>query len=120
MNLDRLLISSRTNYSTRIGVKVTIVVPALEEARISGSGNIAASGISGKEFAVHITGSGDMRVSGSTDSLNASITGSGGIDATKLPAAAADVTVTGSGNIKLRATQSLHAEITGSGDVYYA
>ena len=116
---DKLVITSHGTYSTRLGVKITIVVPVLDEARISGSGNITASGVSGKGFAAHISGSGNIRVSGSTDSLTASIAGSGSIDASKLPAGAADVQVTGSGNIKVVATQSLHAEITGSGDVRY-
>lgn len=114
---DRLVISSHGRYSTRIGVKVTIVVPALNEARISGSGNITASGVSAKEFDAHISGSGDIHISGSTDSLKASIAGSGGIDASKLPVTAADVSISGSGNIKLLAPQSLHASISGSGDV---
>jgi hypothetical protein len=116
---DRLVIGSHGSYSTRIGVKVTITVPALDEARISGSGNITVSGVAAKEFEAHISGSGDIRISGSSDSLKASIAGSGGIDATKLPVTAADASVTGSGNIKVVATQSLHARIAGSGDVRY-
>lgn len=116
---DKLLIESHGSYSTRLGVKVTIVVPVLNEARISGSGNITASGVAAKDFDAHISGSGDIRISGSTESLEASISGSGGIDAIELAVAAADVRVTGSGNIKVAAPQSLHAKITGSGDVLY-
>lgn len=116
---DNLVITSHGAYSTRLGVKVTIVVPVLAEARISGSGNIVASEISAKGFAAHISGSGNIRLSGSADSLTASIAGSGSIDASKLPVGAADVQVTGSGDVKVVATQSLHAEITGSGNVRY-
>ena len=116
---DKLLITSHDSYSTRLGVTVTIVVPVLNEARISGSGKITASGVAAKVFDAHISGSGDIRISGSTESLEASISGSGGIDAIELAVTAADVRVTGSGTIKVAATQSLHAKITGSGDVLY-
>jgi hypothetical protein len=116
---ERLVIGSHGSYSTRQGIKVTIIVPTLEEAVISGSGKIIASGVAAKELEAHIGGSGDIRISGSSDSLKASISGSGGIDATKLPVAAADASVTGSGSIKIVATQSLHARVIGSGDVRY-
>jgi hypothetical protein len=42
--------------------------------RITGSGNVNASGISSKVDA-YISGSGDINISGSTESLNASVVG---------------------------------------------
>jgi hypothetical protein len=116
---DRLVIGSRESYSTRLGVKVTIVVPALQETRLSGSGEIGVSGLAAQAFEAHVTGSGDIHLRGTSDSLNAAITGSGGIDATELSAGAADARITGSGKIEIVATKSLDAKITGSGDVRY-
>ena len=116
---DRLVIGSHESYSTRLGVKVTIVVPALHEARLSGSGSIGVTGLAAQAFEASVTGSGDIHLRGTSDSLNAAIAGSGSIDATELSAGAADAHITGSGNIRIVATKSLGAEISGSGDVRY-
>jgi len=116
---DRLVIQSHGSYSTRLGVKVTIVLPTLHEARLSGSGKIAVSGLVAKAFEAQIAGSGDIHLRGATDSLKAAIRGSGGIDATELSAGAAQARISGSGKIKVVATKSLDAKITGSGEVRY-
>lgn len=117
---DKLEISSHGSYSTRTPIKITITVAALNEARVAGSGSISATGIDAKKFDAHVTGSGDINITGKAESLTASISGSGNIDTTKLPVAVADVRVTGSGNAKVNAMKSITATVTGSGDVHYA
>ena len=117
---DKLVISSRESYRTRTPIKITITLAALNEARIGGSGSIVANGVAAKDFGVHIAGSGDIKISGQAEKLTASIAGSGDIDTTKMPVDAADVTVTGSGEVKVNATKSIRAQITGSGDIRFA
>lgn len=116
---DRLVISSKDNFRSSKGVKVRITVARLEAARISGSGSITATGVKSGKFEAAVSGSGDLRISGEAESLNAVVTGSGDIDTTKLEAADATVTVTGSGDVKISASKSISASVTGSGDVRY-
>lgn len=116
---DKLVIGSRDSYSPRTNIKITITVPSLDGASVSGSGQINVTGVNGKKFDAQITGSGQVNLVGQADSLNATIAGSGNLEATKFTVSDATVRVTGSGDAKVNATKSLNATVTGSGDVRY-
>jgi hypothetical protein len=116
---DTLIISSKESYSTRIGVRATVVVASLEAAHISGSGDLVAHGVNSKSFDTHITGSGNIKLDGTTSDLKVNVSGSGDVDTTKLAAADVKVTVSGSGDVKVNATKSIQAQIQGAGDIRY-
>lgn len=118
------------------GVKVHVVMPRLEGAAVSGSGNliadrgegnfgasIAGSGnltigeLRATDAELAIAGSGDLQVGGTTSKLSASIAGSGDIDARGLTAASADISIAGSGNIQGTVKGPADVSIVGSGDV---
>jgi hypothetical protein len=115
-----LVISSRENYRPRTPVHVTVVIPSLVGASVSGSGSVRATGVKSSSFAIDISGSGDVKAEGTSDSIKVDVAGSGSVDATRLTATSADVTISGSGGVALRANGSLNASIAGSGDVRYA
>ena len=115
-----MVISNRENYRARTPVRVTVVIPSLVGASVSGSGSVRATGVKSSSFAIDISGSGDIRTEGSSDAVSVSVAGSGSVDATRLDATRADVTVSGSGGVALRVSGSLNASISGSGDVRYA
>lgn len=117
---DTLRISSKGSYSTSLGVKVNITVPALTGVSITGSGNVQATGLKAGEMEASITGSGDITLSGLADDLRAEIVGSGDLRADELTAKLVRVTVTGSGNAVVRPTGELDARVTGSGNVRYS
>jgi hypothetical protein len=116
----RLRIGSRSPYTTRAGVKVTITVPELDAVRVSGSSDLTATGITAKDFDTELSGSGKVRLSGKVDALNASVTGSGTLDTTALSARAAQALISGSGHIRVSASESLKARVTGSGSIRYS
>jgi hypothetical protein len=116
----KLTIGSSEGYSPRTDIKITITVRALDGAAVSGSGEIAVTGLKATAFEAAVTGSGEIKLEGEADSLAATVTGSGDLDATKLTVADATVRVTGSGDAKVNATKSLIANVTGSGDVRYS
>ncbi|GAA4007955.1 head GIN domain-containing protein [Sphingomonas swuensis] len=117
--------------------KVSITVPALTNAAVAGSGNIAIDRItadrfegevagsgdltlgalSTKELKLAIAGSGEVHAAGQTDRAEYSIAGSGDLDASGLTAARAEANIAGSGNIKARVTGEAKANIAGSGDI---
>jgi hypothetical protein len=117
---ETLKIGSKQSYSTSIGVKVKITVPALHGVLVTGSGDIHAAGLKAGQLEVNVTGSGDVTLSGVVDQLRARIIGSGDLRAGDLTAKNVSVGVTGSGDASVRATEQLEANVTGSGNVRYA
>jgi len=119
VNGDTLLITSKQSISPKVGVKLTITVPALDGVKVNGSGDITANGIAATQFDVDIRGSGDVKLAGTADALSVKISGSGDVDATRLTTADATVHVSGSGDVKVDATKTLDVHISGAGDVRY-
>lgn len=116
---DTLFIGSKESYSSRIGVKIKIVVPSLEKVVITGSGDISVTGLNGGLFEARVSGSGDIDAGGAVDSVEAVVTGSGTVDLDGLEAHRGVARVTGSGDIYLNVDESLDATVTGSGDIRY-
>ena len=117
---DTLEIGSHHSYSTSLGVKLKITIPAIDGVHISGSGNIDVTGLKSDDLEAGITGSGNITLKGAVTKLHGHITGSGDLRAGDLGAKNVEVTVTGSGNAMVHATDQLNANVTGSGDIRYS
>ena len=118
----QLVISTRsnTNLSTRDSVKVNITMESLNGITLSGSGNIRVSGLAGDSLAVNLPGSGNITVTGTSTSVQINLLGSGNIYCNGLQAKSATVKLNGSGNIEVNASQSLNANLLGSGTIRYS
>ena len=112
-----LVVTSDGSYSTSHGVRVTLVLSALDAASLAGSGDIHVEGITADRFVANLAGSGDIFLAGTTQHAKLSVAGSGDIHAMKLTATDADVSVAGSGDIEFKGTGDAKVAITGSGDV---
>lgn len=88
------------------------------EVKSSGSGNVQLE-VNTPALKVNGSGSGDFHLAGLVRDADLNINGSGDIDAENLLAESAEVKTTGSGNIKVHASNSLKAVITGSGNILY-
>ena len=86
---------------------------------ISGSGDITANGIKVKELALEISGSGDFKATGKAQTFTGSISGSGNIKAVDLETEKANISISGSGSAEVWVTDSLTADISGSGKIRY-
>jgi hypothetical protein len=86
---------------------------------ISGSGDITANGIKVKELALEISGSGDFKATGEAQTFTGSISGSGNIKAVDLETEKANISISGSGSAEVWVTDSLTADISGSGKIRY-
>lgn len=139
----RLKISTEKGYSLEPSrnksIKITVPVSDLEEVSVTGSGDIVSNQmITAEDFAVKITGSGnvklplqarntsasitgsgDIELEGSSVDFDCKVTGSGDISAFDFKCENVQATVTGSGDIKVYATESLKASVPGSGDIEY-
>ena len=87
--------------------------------RLSGSGSIKLAFNKVKDVETSISGSGNIRLSGSTHAVSAHISGSGNTDCSELICDEASANISGSGNVKINANKSIDAKIAGSGNVYY-
>lgn len=122
-------------------IVVNIKAPALNGLRLSGSGNLNASGpftpstldleLSGSGnislqqlntayLDADISGSGNITIgAGSVPDVRLGISGSGNIDMANVTTNKARTTTSGSGYMKLQVAQELDVSIAGSGSVYY-
>ncbi|MBI3830461.1 MAG: DUF2807 domain-containing protein [Planctomycetes bacterium] len=114
-----LVVAATRSYRSKVGVRIKIAVPSLKGVGVAGSGDVRATGVRGKAFAVSIKGSGDVQAEGRVENLRVSIAGSGDADLAGLACSAADVEIAGSGDAQVNPAQKLRASVVGSGDIEY-
>jgi putative autotransporter adhesin-like protein len=114
-----LAIGTHGSFSTSAPMFVEITVPALDSATLSGSGNLAVTGVRGESFRARLEGSGVLDVAGAVDRLDAALTGTGEMRLEALAAREVTATLSGSGRLLVLATKTLDARLTGSGVILY-
>jgi hypothetical protein len=87
--------------------------------KVSGSGSVKIAFNKLKKLDVGISGSGNIRLSGSASAINAHISGSGNAECGEVICDEVTASISGSGNVKVNANKSIEAKISGSGNVYY-
>ncbi len=122
---DALLIKRKKSSSNwdsgyKEGVTAIITLPVLTKYAVSGSGDAVITGIKADSFGIAISGSGDVRASGSCGSLTSALSGSGDLDASSLQCDNAKVTISGSSDSKVYARKDIRITLAGSGDVKVA
>ena len=102
-------------------IRVTVYTTDLEYAGLHGSGSIRiGAGLPGSILTTELNGSGDIRVGAqSLQTVRHTINGSGSILAADAAGKTAQASISGSGRIEVKVTESLHADVSGSGEVHY-
>ena len=116
---NTLEISTKGSYSTKSPLIVYLTMPALDEARIIGSGDMTISDVTKDKVVLTISGSGDITATGSVEVLEAVVSGSGDLSLQNLQADHVNITINGSGDAEVWANQSISAQVNGSGDIIY-
>jgi len=114
-----LTVSTKRTYWTPGHTVVRISVPTLDAIAIDGSADATVEGIHGPAFDVTLRGSGDLTASGAAGRLTYDCDGSGDARLRDLAVRDAVVRIRGSGDAHLAVSQTLDAEIFGSGDITY-
>ena len=114
---NNLQISINKNYSSIEGIEVNVNAPEYDEVSISGSGDINIIDFKNDNLSLNISGSGDITANGEVQTLIAKISGSGDIISAELISKSATITINGSGDAKIWASDSISAQINGSGDI---
>ena len=89
------------------------------EINVHGSGDVDIDHLETDAAALVIAGSGDVVLRGQASNVGIVIEGSGDVNCENLQAKDVAVRVRGSGDTKVNATESLQADVAGSGDVLY-
>lgn len=113
----QLVLATNKSFSTSAPIRALIAGPSPGAVRVNGSGSLVGSGLAGASLQLRIAGSGNIKASGSVDTVNVLVTGSGDVDIAGMKAQSADIQIRGSGDVNAYATQSVRAQISGSGDV---
>lgn len=114
---EMLTLGTRGSFRSRVGLRAVLTVPSLDAAAITGSGDIDLTDWNADTLVLRIMGSGDIRLAGSLDTVDADINGSGDIDLRRAAIREARASVNGSGDIRLGSLDRLVARIAGSGDI---
>jgi len=103
-------------FMEEIGYKIT--VKDIDHLKISGSGDINADELNGKNCKIMISGSGEIDVEKiDAGKLDVGLSGSGDVEVENVRAKNIDVGISGSGDIELEGkTNELEISISGSGD----
>lgn len=115
-----LVIETTGSFTTRTPMSVEVSVPSLAAVKLSGSGQISIGGISTPRLTVTLPGSGALYASGTATQLDVTLAGSGMAQLDGLAARDVHAVVSGSGLIKVNATASLDAAVSGSGAIIYS
>jgi len=107
------------SFTTTSPMSVEVSVPTLDALTLTGSGNIAVSGVEAESLSVALPGSGTLTAGGTATRLDVTVSGSGNVQFTRLVANAVHAVVSGSGAIFVTATKTLDASVSGSGSIIY-
>lgn len=114
---NTLKIFNERNLRSKTPVRIVYTTSRLTEVRASGSGQVAVRDLDGAPLAVRKSGSGQVRLAGKVDSLQARVSGSGVLDAADLRSASADLSLAGSGRMHIGEIRGdyVRASVAGSG-----
>jgi Putative auto-transporter adhesin, head GIN domain len=135
---DTLVIGSDEQVTDLLpGPHVTVTMPRLTSATLSGSGLFSAAGFeehdpvsldlsgsgnldfqgSAPAITARLDGSGEIDLAGSSDQLDLELDGSGSIDARALPARVGSVGLAGSGQVLATLAERVDVSLSGSGHI---
>ncbi len=114
-----LVIDLDSEYVPARDVEFQIATETLRSLDLSGSARVEIAGLSGENFELMLSGSGEVVAQGSTDMVTAQVSGSGNLELGNLHVREARLIISGSGNATVDASEKLAVNISGSGSVSY-
>ncbi|MBD3580884.1 head GIN domain-containing protein [Flavobacterium selenitireducens] len=112
-NLEEIILAGTGKIVSEVALKANRF-----KTQLSGSGEIAIE-VQTNETEVFLSGSGKIKLSGSTGRLYSNINGDGDLQAYALQSATTQATIIGSGVCEVNSTETLNAQIAGSGRISY-
>jgi len=135
---DRLKIYTDTPYSSDLGVKVSVTLPALKVLAGSGASNTMLTDVAGEQILLDLSGASDCQFTGVADLIDVKLSGashstlagaakrlavecSGAshVDAARLTARTVTAELSGASTAHVNATEELAAEASGASTLRY-
>lgn len=116
---NKLVIYPTKSICTEMGITIEMNVASLEALVSSGSDNIRVKGINSNKFVLDMGGSSDVELSGTAQTLDATISGAGELKAKDLKTKETLLNISGSSTVNVYATERLKVDIIGVADVNY-
>ncbi|MEE3500718.1 GIN domain-containing protein [Acidiphilium acidophilum] len=101
-------------------LQLVVATPHLDRLDVSGMASGTVSGLDGPAFAVNISGTGRLTLSGAVTKAAIAVSGAGRVDAAKLIADDLTVSISGTGTVNGYARQDAHIAVNGVGSVRVA
>ena len=102
----------------RSPLQVELVLPALQQLEVNGSGDSTVNGFSAERFTLQLDGSGNVTLNGSFRQIIGAVHGSGNLNLNGGDSDSVLLQISGSGQITASgSSKSLKAALTGSGDL---
>ena len=114
-----LVVSQAGDFNSHRGIQVDVAIPSLSGVTLSGTGDLAVTGVHAGRFTVDLSGAGRLEVSGAAKRVDVSLTGVGDARLVRLLSRDTHVVVSGTGSATVFATKSLDASVSGTGRVTY-
>ena len=114
-----LVVSQAGDFNSHRGIQVDVTIPSLAGVTLSGTGDLAVTGVRAGRFKVDLSGAGRLEVSGTAKRVDASLTGVGNARLGRLLSIDTHVVISGTGSATVVATKSLDASVSGTGRVTY-
>lgn len=108
------------SYSSQRAPLVRITMPRLSRVELSASSSADIRGFRSPSLYLSSNGSGNFHVVGQASAVQVEMSGSGHANLSALDAGTAAVQVNGSGSARVRARQTLSAEVNGNGLIRYS
>lgn len=110
---DTLTIHSTQSYNTTVGVTVNIVVPDLEGITLGGGSQGTATGISGEQLDINLSGGAGLTASGTVTALALNVSGGARATLDALLTQAVTADLSGGANATVSASISVYGSASG-------
>jgi hypothetical protein len=101
-------------------IHYTIGVKDITGLDVAGAGNVTGTQLHTSAIVVHVSGAGDVTLSGQADRQEVDLSGAGDYAAAKLATKTAKVVVGGAGNATVQVNDALDVTVSGAGNVDYS
>ena len=115
-----LVITNRGNVEATAPMSVDVTLPTLDTVQLTGTGTVEVKGLQADELTIRVPGAGTVTANGSVDRLVADLDGAAEVELGELVARHVTATLDGVGELRVHATGSLAATLSGTGAIYYA
>lgn len=114
-----LYISHDKSISPKTALRVLVSVPNVEAFSLSGAGEARVLNVQNEKLSLEVSGAGSVYAAGTTKELHIDVSGATDVEMKELHAQSVHINVSGAADAEIFASETLHAEVSGVGNITY-